>query len=54
MGPWRRFGTTHDSTAGRVGARFEIDQNKIGQDIDNVKQMIGSGNAQGGQKQQGQ
>jgi hypothetical protein len=40
---WFSFETSSDPANGRDGARIEIDRNKIGQDIDQVKQKVGTG-----------
>ena len=50
---WFRFETTRDPETGRSGVKLEVDQNKITPDIEKVKQTVGGGKAQGGEKSQG-
>jgi hypothetical protein len=51
---WFSFETTRDPETGREGAQFEIDRTKIKPDIEKVKQKVGGGGAQAGQKPEGQ
>jgi hypothetical protein len=51
---WWGFETTRDPETGRQAVHFQINNNKIRPDIDKVKEKIGGGSAQGGEKSKGQ
>jgi hypothetical protein len=51
---WFSFKTTNDPQAGREGAAFEIDRNRIQPDIGKVREKIGGGGTQEEEKPEGQ
>jgi hypothetical protein len=50
---WFSFKASHDPETGRDEIKFEIDRKKIEPDIDKIKQKIGGGSAQSGEKPEG-
>ena len=49
---WFSVERTHDPDSGREGIQFEMDRNKITPDIEKIKDKIGGGSHQTGDKQQ--